>query len=109
MAQVTVTINGRIYPVTCNEGEERRIEELSRYIDSKVKTFASELGQIGESRLLVLAALVLADELADAKAEAGRPRSSNGAGSDDEIVADGIENIAERIESIAARLETLHI
>jgi cell division protein ZapA len=109
MAQITVTINGRNYPVACNEGEEQRIEELGRYIDAKVKTFAHELGQIGESRLLVLAALVLADELADAQAGSGAPRPGNGAGLDDGVAAAGIENLAQRIESIAARLETVHI
>lgn len=109
MAQVTVTINGRSYPVACNAGEEQRIEELGRYIDAKVKTFARELGQIGESRLLVLAALVLADELADAQAESGGPGPGNGGRLDDAIAAAGIENLAQRIESIAARLETVHI
>ncbi len=107
MAQVTVTINGRSYPVACNDGEEQRIEELARYVDAKVKTFARELGQIGESRLLVMAALVLADELADARAESGGP--GNGAGLDEDIAAAGIENLAQRIETIAARLETVHI
>jgi cell division protein ZapA len=109
MAQITVSINGRGYPVACNEGEEARIEELGRYIDAKVKTFASELGQIGETRLLVLAALVLADELADAQAQSDAPRAGNGAALDDGIVAAGIENLAQRIEAIAARLEMAHI
>ncbi|HXZ03019.1 MAG TPA: cell division protein ZapA [Stellaceae bacterium] len=108
MAQVTITINGRSYPVACNDGEEQRIEELGRYIDAKIKTFARELGQIGESRLLVLAALVLADELADARAASGESRSGNGAGPGEDAAA-GIENLAQRIESIATRLETLHI
>jgi len=109
MAQVTVTINGRSYPVACNEGEEPRIEELGRYIDAKVKTFARELGQIGETRLLVLAALVLADELADAQGESDGARAGNGAALDDGIAAAGIENLAQRIEAIAARLEMAHI
>jgi cell division protein ZapA len=109
MAQITVSINGRGYPVACNEGEEARIEELGRYIDAKVKTFARELGQIGETRLLVLAALVLADELADAQAESDRPSAGNGAALDDGIAAAGIENLAQRIEAIAARLEMAHI
>lgn len=109
MAQVTITINGRGYPVTCNEGEERRTEELGRYVDAKVKSFARELGQIGETRLLVLAALVLADELADAQSGLGLPMPGNGAAHDDEVAAAGIETLAQRIEAIAARLETVHI
>lgn len=109
MAQVTVTINGRTYPVTCNEGEEQRIAELARYIDGKVKSFARDLGQIGEARLLVLAALVIADELADAHAASGRARPANGAAAEDGKLAAGVENLAQRIEAIAARLETVHI
>lgn len=109
MAQIVVTINGRSYPVACNEGEERRIEELARYVDGKVKGFARELGQIGEARLLVLAALVLADELADAHKTPGREKPGNGLAAEDERVAAGVENLAQRIEAIAARLEAAHI
>jgi cell division protein ZapA len=109
MAQVTITINGRAYPVACNEGQEQRIAELARYVDGKVKTFAKDLGQIGEARLLVLAALILADELADAQVATGRPQTGNGAGVDEGKLAAGIENLAQRIEAIAVRLETSHI
>jgi cell division protein ZapA len=109
MAQVTVTINGRAYPVACNEGEERRIDELARYVDGKLKSFVRELGQIGEARLLVLAALVLADELADAQAAPDGERPGNGIAFADERMAAGVENLAQRIEAIAARLEAAHI
>jgi cell division protein ZapA len=110
MAQVSVTVNGRSYPVACDEGEEQRISELARYIDGKVKGFARELGQIGEARLLVLTALVLADELADAQAaRAQRPSAGNGAAAEDARLAAGIEDLALRIETIAARLEVGHI
>jgi cell division protein ZapA len=109
MAQVTVTINGRAYPVACNEGEEQRIAELGRYVDGKVKTFAKDLGQIGEARLLVLAALILADELADAQVATGRPQVGNGATVDEGKLAASIENLAQRIEAIAVGLETSHI
>jgi cell division protein ZapA len=109
MAQVTVTINGRGYPVACNDGEEGRITELARYIDAKVKGFAQDLGQIGESRLLVLTALVLADELAEAQEDASAPHGGNGAAREDTKLLSGIENLAMRIEAVAARLEADHI
>jgi cell division protein ZapA len=112
MAQVSVTINGRSYPVACNDGEEQRIGELARYIDEKVRTFAQELGQIGETRLLVLAALMLADELAEAQEAAtegpGHSAGNGAAHGDGKIVA-GIETLASRIEAIAAKLEAAHI
>lgn len=109
MAQVTVTVNGRGYPVACDEGEQARITELARYVDAKVRGFARELGQIGEARLLVLAALVLADELADAQAGKIGEKSVNGGGAEEGQLAAGVENLAERIEAIAARLEAAHI
>jgi cell division protein ZapA len=110
MAQVTVTINGRNYPVACNAGEEERIGELARYVDDKVRGFAREVGQVGEARLMLLAALVLADELADAKdASAGARSPDDGVAPDDGVLATGIEKLAVRIEAIAAKLETSHI
>src|SRR5690348_11818280 len=109
MAQVTITINGRHYPVACNDGQQERILELARYVESKVQHFVHELGQIGESRLLVLAALILADELAEADWDAEWPRASNGAAAGSEALASNAENLAARIEAIAARLETPHI
>ena len=110
MAQVTVTINGRSYPVACDAGEEERITELARYIDAKVKGFAQDVGQIGEARLLVMAALLLADELAEAHEAKGTSISAvNGAAREDAKLAAGIDSLAQRIEVIAAKLETTHI
>lgn len=110
MAQVTVTINGRSYPVACNAGEEERIIELARYIDDKVKGFARDVGQIGEARLLVMAALLVTDELAEAHEAAGAPKlAANGEARDDGKLAAGIDSLAQRIEAIASRLETTHI
>jgi len=57
----------------------------------------------------VLAALILADELADAQVAPGRPQAGNGAAIDDGKLAAGIETLAQRIEAIAVRLETSHI
>ena len=109
MAQITVSINGRGYPVACSDGEEQRITELARYVDAKVKDFAQQLGQIGDARLLVLTALVLADELAEAQEAGSGPQAGNGAARDDAKMLSGIENLAKRIEAVAARLEADHI
>jgi len=110
MAQVTVNINGRAYPVACEAGQEARIIDLARYVDGKVKTFAHDVGPVGEARLLLLAALVLADEMSEAKDAAARPMSSsNGVAPDESRLAVSIENLAIRVEAIAAGLETSHI
>ncbi|HXR85447.1 MAG TPA: cell division protein ZapA [Stellaceae bacterium] len=107
MPQVSISINGRSYPVACDEGEEDRIRDLARLIDSKVAGFARQVGQAGEARLLVLAALVLADELTEAD---GAPRRVGAQGAPDgTAVAGSVSRLAQRIEAVAARLESSHI
>jgi cell division protein ZapA len=112
MPEVHLTINGRSYPVSCDEGQQPRLKELAQYLDRKTAEFAGKLGQIGEARLLVLAALVITDELADAQAQVRRHAaggSGSGNGVDAEALSDGLEELAERIEAIAERLETHHV
>jgi cell division protein ZapA len=110
MAQVSLTINGRSFAVTCEDGQEARIRRLGQYIDAKIAEFVRSVGQVGEARLLLLAALVIADELADAE-EALRVAQSGSQAADAEAaaaeaMASGIDAIAQRVEAIAARLET---
>jgi cell division protein ZapA len=64
--QTTVKINGRAYQVTCEEGKEEHVGKLAAFIDAKVKELTQQLGPVGDTRLLVLASLLIADELADA-------------------------------------------
>ena len=111
MGQVVVKVNGREFPLTCADGQEPRIRRLAQYVDAKIGEFAKNLGQIGEARLILLAALVIADELSDAnealQQERNRTHAPGGPGGEaTEAAAAGIREIAERIESIAARIET---
>ena len=108
MGQVVVTVNGRAFPLNCADGEEPRIRRLAQYVDGKIGEFVKTHGQIGEARLILLAALVIADELSDTSDIVARGRTYGGEG-DAEIsgaVVSGIRGIAQRIESIAARLES---
>ena len=113
MPQVTVAINGRSYVIACEPGEEDRVRQLGRSIDAKVVGFAKDAPQAGEARLLVMAALLLADELSEARETLRRARtSSNGpaaSAADEEALADGIERLALRIETVAARLEATQL
>lgn len=108
MAQVTVSINGHSYTVACDTGQEERIRALARIIDGRVGNFAQQFAQAGESRLLVLAALTLADELAEA-GEAARQAPPAPERTDDPALVAGIDRLAARIEEVAARLEASHI
>ena len=68
MGQVTVTLNGRAYRLRCGEGEEARLIELADMVRDKLTPLVQEFGQAGDDRLLLMTALLMADELLDARA-----------------------------------------
>lgn len=110
MGQVVVKVNGRDFSLTCDDGQEPRIRRLAQIVDARVAEFAGGLGQIGDARLMLLAALVLADELAEAadalqRAHSAAPPAEVPSEAPDGV-AQSIREIARRIESIAARRET---
>jgi len=109
MGQVLVKVNGRDFPLSCADGQEPRIRRLAQYVDAKVGEFVKAIGQVGEARLILLAALVIADELSDANEALQQERSrarQGGGGGGGEAAAAGLRGMAERIEAIAGRLET---
>ena len=106
MGQISLMVNGRPFAVTCDDGQEARIRRLGEYIDAKVADFVRSVGQVGEARLLLLAALVIADELADANEALRLERSGAHDAEAGTAAANGIHGLAQRVEAIAARLET---
>ncbi len=68
MAALTVEVNGRAYPVGCEDGQEAHVQALARQLDAQVREVARTVGQVGEARLVLMAALLTADELSDARA-----------------------------------------
>jgi cell division protein ZapA len=119
MTQVTVTINGRQFRMTCEEGEEAHLRALAEEVDQRISRLRARFGEIGDTRLTVMAALTLADELSATKkklqqlepelttlkdasvASADRARATQGA------VAAALNAAAERIESITKRLNQI--
>ena len=67
MGQVTIALNGRSYRLSCGDGEEPRLLALAAEIRERLDTLAIQFGQIGDERLLVMAALLVADELWDVR------------------------------------------
>jgi cell division protein ZapA len=111
MAQVAVTVNGRPFKLACDDGQEPRIRRLAQYVDGRIAEFVKNVGQAGETRLLLLAALAIADELSDANEALAEERSRARAAEADataaaDAAAGGVHGIAQRIEALAARLET---
>ncbi len=109
MAQVSVTINGRKYQIACDDGQEAHLARLAGYVDKRVGELVAAVGQIGDSRLLVLASLVVADELSDAYSELEQLRSLDkglaGRMEAGEILGSNIEALAKRVEEVAERLK----
>ena len=110
MAQIDVEINGRSYQIACDDGQESHIQELAGYVNRKVSELVATVGQVGDARLLVMASLQLADELAEAYAEIddikdGEHGAKTEALRAESRAAQAIEALAARIEGIAAKLE----
>lgn len=108
MAQVEITINSKNYRIACEDGQESRIASLASMVDSHVKDLVEQIGQIGDTRLLVMASLLIADELVDLR-EIEREVSSEGGastpGDGEEKIVSALNAMAGRIESIADQLE----
>ena len=76
MGQVAINLNGRSFRFDCGDDEEARLKELGAYVSSRVEDLTREFGNVGEQRLLLMAALYIADELWDARAEAAAKSKS---------------------------------
>ena len=108
MSQITVTVNNRSYAITCEPGQERHVQSLTSELDRRVAALARDLGQVGEARLLLLTALTILDELAEAESRAPDPAAREGLQRLDKLeeeAARAIEGLAQRVEAVAARLE----
>ena len=66
MSHINVTINGRQYRMACEEGQEVRLLKLAENLEARVDSLRGKFGEIGDSRLTVMAALTVCDELLDA-------------------------------------------
>jgi cell division protein ZapA len=67
MSHINVTINGRQYRMACEEGQEVQLLKLAESLESRIQNLRGKFGEIGDARLIVMAALTVCDELLDAK------------------------------------------
>jgi cell division protein ZapA len=67
MSHVSVTINSRQYRMACDDGQEHHLGRLAHDLDQRINHLRTTFGEIGDMRLTVMAALILADELAEAR------------------------------------------
>jgi cell division protein ZapA len=101
VARVALDINGRRYEMACDDGQEAHLQKLAEYVDQRVRELAASVGQVGESRLLLMANLLIADELHEARRHQAPAQGREG----DAEAAESLEDVAGRLERIAARLE----
>lgn len=81
MAQVAITFNKRSYRFECGEADVERLEAVANYLKAKLDILMREHGQAGDERLVLMAALTIADELFDARADI------------DELLEDGTDKL----------------
>jgi cell division protein ZapA len=108
MAVVDVMVNGRTYPVACDDGQEDHLIDLAHYIDKRVAELAKTMGQVGDARLILMASLLIADELSEAveSTETLKQALEERQVEDDSSTEETFATLASRIEDIAARLES---
>lgn len=98
MSNVTLSIGGRNYTLACTPGEETHVRSLGRIIDGKLSSLETRAGQ-SESRMLLYAAILLADELHEARLSGDAARKVQGE------LASALDRLAGCMENLAEELE----
>ena len=116
MPLVNVMVNSRAYTIACDEGEEEHLKELAAHVDAKAREVLNSVGQVGDARMMLMAALLIADEHHDMTAKLGKTAQAVTASSSEKeslhlkaeqaesAAADALESAAKRMEEIAGRL-----
>ena len=107
MAQVTLRINGYVYTVGCQDGEEAHLQAMAGEVEKRIDSIKSGAGPSGEARMLVMASLLMADDLYEMgkslrAAQAGQPAAAPAA---DPKLGRRLGKLAKRAEDIALDLE----
>jgi cell division protein ZapA len=116
MAQVSVTINGRAYRMACEDGQENHLVRLAKNLDDRIVDLRGKFGEIGDARLIVMAAITVADDLAEmgkrvrqledelAALQDARVVSADRSQAMNAAIVAAFNSASERIESISRRL-----
>jgi cell division protein ZapA len=113
MGQVSVTLNGRTYRLECGEGEESHLIALAEYLSTHVEAMKRKFGQIGDDRLILMAALMVTDELWETRRQMQELKTSLAESRRDKSIADesaksARAELASRVSAMAERLELLN-
>jgi cell division protein ZapA len=117
VAQVSVSINGRQYRMACDDGQEGHLTQLAENLDQRIARLRNDFGEIGDMRLTIMAALLIADELNEqahrvrraeeecAALQDARMVAADRAKATEAAIAAAFNAAAERIESLTKALD----
>lgn len=98
MAQVAISINGKEYSLSCDDGQEERIRAAGALLSAGVGKLATHMGRINDLNLVIMASVLLADDLLQEQS------ARKAAAPDMEELAMALEYLADKLESVASRL-----
>jgi cell division protein ZapA len=112
MPLVNVMVNGRAYTIACDDGEEAHLKELAGHVDEKAREVLASVGQVGDARMLLMAALLIADERHELSGKTQAASAGDGdkhslhlrAEQAESAAADALESATKKLQDIAARL-----
>ncbi len=112
MAQVNLNVNGRLYRMACEDGQEDHVNELGVRFNAAIDELRGALGEIGDQRLLVMAGILMTDRLDDAERRLKRAetdiRDLRDGRRDSQSRMEGLEeNFAANLSAAAARIERM--
>jgi cell division protein ZapA len=117
MPLVNVMVNSRAYTIACDAGEEEHLKELASYVDAKVRELTGTVGQVGDQKLMLMAAVLITDELLEARARVdghakkasdlseAQAELSGRAEKSEQLAAGALEDAAKRLEQIVAKMK----
>ncbi len=89
MANVNIKFNGKDFLLSCDDGQEEHLEELANHLGDKFNKLKSDLGNIGENKLLLITSIKIMDEYFETKKKADTNKKE-------------IENITEKFKELKA-------
>jgi cell division protein ZapA len=110
MPLVNIMVNNRAYTIACDDGEEAHLKDLAAHVDAKAREVLGSVGQVGDARMLLMAALLIADEHHELTGHPGNMNDGERqslhlrAERAESAAADALESAAKRLEDIAVRL-----
>jgi len=107
MSQIKVTINNRPYKVACDDGQEEHLHKLAGFLNGRVNELSSALGQIGDANLLLMAGLLLYDEISDANAEVAQLKEKLAISENAKIQTNPMDSDTDLIVAAADRINAM--